>query len=710
MHVERGWCLLTEAAFDYELRADGIRYILPTGIKVRIKGNSARRVSVSLQSENTIVPPETGNLEASKFREALVDKARKRLGDVNGLADHLGLIAVGYDSHLAERQDAAAEHDEQTNEPALVGSPYRIANNGFVRLKNTNGGEIPQQLTNFTALVEEETVKDDGADTRRYYRIKGEAGKYILPAADVPAAQFGSMRWVAEKWGLKARITAGPSTTDFVREAIELRSQDAPTRHIFQHTGFRALSNGRRVYLHGSGAVGADGIAVELEGELNRYALPDPVEVMRLREAVRWSLRILDVAPDRVAFPLLGAVYLAPLSEIVVPDFVLWLWAATGNLKSTLASVALSHFGNFSEDTLPISFESTPNFMERVLFLLKDTLTVVDDWRPSISRADAAEMDKRAQRLLRGVGNRQGRGRMNSDITLRHSYPPRGMVIATAESLPEGPAFESATARTMAINVSREHINLEALSQLQTNKAELAIAMRGYVETVAEHYDNLESELEEMRRDYRDLFAADLAGGHPRAPGAAATLMVGLHTLKRYAVSIKAISSSEGDELVSRAKAAIRESAKAHAEATKGEDPATRFIDMLRSLFAGSRVYVKDRETGTHPDDWAELGWARYEAQESEDIAPERNASFVGWADEQHLYLDKDASYAAVAGFAQRGGIPFGIKPRTLWRSLAKAGLSLTAPNRVDSRPRIEGSKKWVIQLRRDVLGAVDDD
>ncbi|MGH3147484.1 MAG: CHC2 zinc finger domain-containing protein, partial [Rubrobacter sp.] len=111
-------------------------------------------------------------------------------------------------------------------------------------------------------------------------------------------------------------------------------------------------------------------------------------------------------------------------------------------------------------------FESTSNALERSLFLLKDTLAVVDDWRPAVSRGDASEMDRKAQRLLRAVGNRQGRGRMTSDTTLRRSYSPRGLVIATAEALPEGPAFESAAARSLSVNLSRSDIDLGCLSEL----------------------------------------------------------------------------------------------------------------------------------------------------------------------------------------------------------------------------------------------------
>jgi hypothetical protein len=692
------------AELAYELLDDGVLYELKNDVRVKVQYRSPSRVRVTMQQDKVFIPPETGDLGTSGFREKLVNLARERFREVNGLVDELDLIALGFEAHLKEREEAAAEDDEETNAPELVGMSYRIVSGGFVRLKNTREGEIPQRLTNFVARVEEESVQDDGAEVRRVYRVAGKAGDKPLPKTDVPAAQFGAMNWVNEAWGLSARITAGQGAKDYTREAIELYSQGARIRHIFRHTGFRMLSQGERVYLHNAGAVGAEGVEVELEGELSRYALPDPADVIRLREAIRWSLRVVDIAPDNVMFPLLAAVYLAPLSELIAPDFVLWFWAPTGNLKSTLAALALSHYGDFTEDTLPISFESTPNFMERILFLFKDILAVVDDWRPSISRADAAEMDKKAQRLLRGVGNRQGRGRMNSDTTLRHSYPPRGVVVATAESLPEGPAFQSAAARAFAVNVSREEVDLSRLSELQRNKAELPIAMSGYVEWVAKHYDELAAKLEGLRRQYRDLFAPMLAESHPRTPNTAAALMVGIQTFERFAVGVGAISAEEGKEFLARAVVAITEAAAAHTEATKGEDPATRFVEILRSLFMADKVYVKDREDGTHPEDWASLGWERRETQNRADILPERSASFVGWIDDQYLYLDKDAAYATVSSFAQRGEIPFGIKPRTLWRALSRSGISVTDSRRTDTLARIEGQPKRVVQIRRAVI------
>jgi hypothetical protein len=692
------------ANLAYELRDDGVLYSLHDDIKVKVQPRGASRVRVSLQHGNMIIPPETGDLGTGTFRARLVDLARERFGEVNGLADELGLIAVAFEAHLKEREEAASEHDAGTNTPELVGTPYRIVKGGIVRLKNTREGEIPQRLTNFTARVEEETIRDDGADVRRLYKIAGKAGEKPLPRAEVLASQFQSMGWVSEAWGLSARITAGQGARDYTREAIELLSNDAKVRHLYAHTGWRELPGGARAYLHAGGAIGAEGVEVELEPGLERYLLPVPAEGEELARALRCSVAFLKVAPSRITAPLLGAAYLAPLSEMVVPDFTLWPWGPTGGFKSTLAALLLTHFGMFSETTLPLSFESTSNALERSLFLLKDTLAVVDDWRPAVSRGDASEMDRKAQRLLRAVGNRQGRGRMTSDTTLRRSYAPRGVVLATAEALPEGPAFESAAARAFSINLSRNDVDLEHLSKLQRQKDEFARAMAGYVGWVAACYDELAHTLPAFRDGMRENLRTELPDTHPRTPDAAAALITGLEALRAYCVSVGALDEAAAERMQARAAAGVIEAAKLHAEATRGGDPATRFIELLRSLFAADLAYLRSRETGKQPPEWEELGGWEETDDSIEQYRPKHSAAFVGWADETYLYLDREAAYAAVSHFAQRGSIPFGIKPRALWSALKRAGVNLADAGRNDTLARVQGKPKRVVQIRREAI------
>lgn len=455
-------------------------------------------------------------------------------------------------------------------------------------------------------------------------------------------------------------------------------------------------------------------VEVDLEPGLENYSLPEsPGSAEEMAEAIRKSWDFLYVAPLRITAPLLAAAYSAPLSEIIAPDFVIWLRGGTGSFKSTLAALVLCHYGSFSEYDLPLSFESTSNALERSLFLAKDTLTVVDDWRPGVTRADSDEMDRKAQRLLRSVGNRQGRSRMTSDTKLRGSYPPRGMIMVTAEGLPEGPAFQSAAARALSIDIARDQVDLRKLSDLQSHRDQLSSSMAGYIRYVAERYDDLLVDLPGQRDSIRDAeLRSLLAGSHPRTPGNAATLITGLQQFRDYSVSVGPMDEAEIEKRSQQAREAIVEAARAHTEATSGGDPASRFIEILRSLFAANRVYVNDRETGDEPDDCLQLGWEEHnnykEDEERAVYVPHREADSIGWVDEEYLYLNSDAAYAAVAGFAQRGNIPFGIKPSKLWDSLAKAGVSMTDEGRSNTTAKIKGKTMRVIQLRRSSLAHHD--
>jgi hypothetical protein len=301
---------------------------------------------------------------------------------------------------------------------------------------------------------------------------------------------------------------------------------------------------------------------------------------------------------------------------------------------------------------------------------------------------------------------------MTSDITLRRSYSPRGMVLATAEALPEGPAFESAAARSLSVNLTRDDVNLSRVSEMQNRRADLAGAMAGYVRYVAANHEKLARELPGRRDAMRDRLRPRLAGCHPRTPDAAAALAVGFGTLLSYAVDTGALDGARARWLLGRAEGGLIKAAKAHVEATSGGDPATRFVEVLRSLFAAGKAHARNKKGGEHPPGHEELGWEDEPDEKSANMyRPKRGAEFVGWADGEHLYLDREAAYAAVAGFAQRGGIPFGVEPRAVWGALKRAGINLADDGRADTTAAIGKQTKRVVQVPRSaVFGGEDGD
>ncbi|HLK90209.1 MAG TPA: toprim domain-containing protein, partial [Polyangia bacterium] len=223
------------------------------------------------------------------------------------------------------RRTAPTRPDEvNANETVLLdgagdeSSPYRLLDGQLCRMRHDrDGNETTQVLANFDARIFEEVAYDDGAEVVRAFKIRGRlANGTPLSDARVTASEFGGLNWVPSAWGARALVTAGQGAKDHLRAAIQVLS-DPVSRLVFRHTGWRE-HGGRWVYLYQGGGVGAEDITVELDPPLDRFVLPP--STVDLREAVGWSMRILDAAPPSVSIPLLAATYAAPLSFIINPD------------------------------------------------------------------------------------------------------------------------------------------------------------------------------------------------------------------------------------------------------------------------------------------------------------------------------------------------------------------------------------------------------
>ena len=167
-------------------------------------------------------------------------------------------------------------------------------------------------------------------------------------------------------------------------------------------------------------------------------------------------------------------------------------------MKSTLAALFLSHFGDFDRIHLPGAWSSTANQLERRAFLLKDSLFVIDDYAPAA--LDHRELETKASRLLRSQGNISGRGRLRADLTERPAFPPRGIIISTGEQHPPG---QSLLARTLIIEVDRADVNMDTLTQAQEQFAELVHAMAGYIAWLAPQMADMPQLLRETFRGAR---------------------------------------------------------------------------------------------------------------------------------------------------------------------------------------------------------------
>lgn len=323
---------------------------------------------------------------------------------------------------------------------------------------NEDAPNYAKPLCTFTCMPREEITQDDGVTTSTVHVIDGwdRDGRPLKPQARVINRNFKGMGWVGETWGFRANILPGQSVADTLRYVIaEVGAANAKHITEYTHSGWRRIGD-RWAYLYHGGAIGAEGVRVQLGEGLEEYRLDAP-EGITAKAAAEWSYNVRLVLAERISVPLLAAAYLAPLREALTltgnkPLFSVFLVGEQQSGKSVSAELAQYHFRRMSEVQFPASFYDTSNHVQSKAFKLKDSLLVVDDFHPTASIQERRAMDAMAQRLCR----MKPRGRMNADGTSRVEMPPRCLSIMTGEQEPN--ITESGVSRLYVIEVDPKDV------------------------------------------------------------------------------------------------------------------------------------------------------------------------------------------------------------------------------------------------------------
>ena len=320
-----------------------------------------------------------------------------------------------------------------------------------IKYEKQTGVPYLYPLADFVAWVNRQIIKDNNIERVLKFEVEGLAtGGRKLKEIKVPSDKFTAMQWAVDNWGAKANIRPGASNRDHVRFVVQFLGKESSTEMQYGHLGWRKIE-GKWCYLYAGGAIGDSSIIVDVKDEgLDAYTFAE--EDSDLRAAATASLKTIESAPFEVTLPLFALTYLAPLCEPLrrakhEPSFIMWLSGTTGSMKSTLVALFLSHFGDFTNKNLPASFKDTANALERKGFFTKDSILCVDDYHPSHSQFEAQKMRSIAEMLLRGYGDRKGRGRLNADATAKQALIPQGLCIVTGEDHPSG--GQSAAARLL---------------------------------------------------------------------------------------------------------------------------------------------------------------------------------------------------------------------------------------------------------------------
>ena len=558
--------------------------------------------------------------------------------DLFGAGDACELLPTGSAEDLGRKVMRAVQDAEEWTPPQAEISGAAVVWTGKKSGYKIDGGKLCaftvkeedgeeweslEVLTNFSAHITAEVTLEDGTgEAGRVFEIEGQRadGRLMNPArVSVTAAEFPAMNWPVAKWGAGAVVHAGQGKKDKARVAMQLLSEarGMAERTVYHFTGWIEHPEHGPCYLTAGAVIGAagavEGVDVELTGRLAGYALPDPAsgEEEAMQDAVRASLALLELAPDSVSVPVLGAVYRAPLGRL---NAAVWLTGSTGLNKTALLALAQSHYGpTWNAEHLPDGWNSSANALERGAFMVKDAVFLIDDFKPGGSKTDTDRAHGNAARVLQGVADGAGRATLTADRKSRAGLYPRGTVMSSAETLPRG---HSNRARAVLVDVRKPLIDSPAKSRAFYAAADLgasgvyALALAGYVQTLAGHLDEVKAGSEAHRASTRHL-APRFEGQHGRTGPAAAELAYGWQAFLSFAVMVEAVTEQHARHIWARVVAALEETAAGQGEHLTDEDPINRALSVLSGLLSQGRVYLEDLEDGGAPSLPEAAGWQR---------------------------------------------------------------------------------------------------
>ena len=573
-------------------------------------------------------------------------------------------------------------------DPSSDAAGYEERPDGIWYTGGGNRQRSEHKVANFTARIEEVVTRDDGFEKCQTYIVQATHDCRTC-RGEVPRSGFPNVQdWASKLLGPTAYVLPGRSNADHAHVAIrEFSRRDSPEgvipeRLLYSHTGWRKLGGGEWVFLHAGGAIGGEGAVPNVEVDLgarSTFDLGAPVEGNQLREAVRASLAVLDVGPASVTAAVLGATYRAPFGA---NRLALHLVGGSGALKSSVAAVAQAHYGaTFAHDSLPLHWYDSAGAILADLAALADVLVVIDDLAPRTDRMGAGAQLRTADEVLRSAVNGAPRKRLRQDGSPRPVKGPRGLILSTGEKTPAG---HSLLGRTVVVDVERNVIDLDRLAEAQraAREGKLSQAMAGYIRWMAaDREERLERKPEAVRR----FEEKNPQGVHLRSRPQVAELWAGWECFLDFAEDCGAVGGGERSELETRALHALAEVLDAQAAHVAPSEPATRYVEFLRSALQQGKCYLAPLAGASLPRGYGQYGWRRG-AQGPEPAGRTQ----IGWipdnaeGEEGYVYLEPIAALGAVKELAERSGEGFDLDDRAARRALGESGL--IRPTKVERR------------------------
>lgn len=527
------------------------------------------------------------------------------------------------------------------------------------RTTDRNGNPVEQRLCNFTMSIVTDIGVDDGEDQQRTYTIRLRHRNGELVTTRITAADWNDTR-LAQKVLLSA---AGPS---FIVEqgqfpAVLLAAQKlseglTERQTYYTHTGWVETQGGRRFIMPGN-AVGPDGldktVFVDVSGPgVEMYGVTWPTDEEETEAGWEALSTAISAASKRVGMPLLAHIVAAPLAWQMPVDkpSLLHLVGETGTFKTTYATLLLNLFGNFERERPPLTWTSTVNALERSAFTLKDLPVLIDDFKLANIRRSEDMV-----RFIQNYGDRTSRSRMKADLTLRRSFPPRGVLFSTGEDVPERES--SVLGRMLMISIEPGEVDRAKLSEAQKLAGGLRFVGARWLAWLARNWDEAQRRCRETYTETRDQWVHGLVSTHGRIAVSCAQLEIAFDLFTDFLCEEYPVHKQEITDWVDALNVALMTAGQTQGSRVREERQGSSFMEWVLSALATDEIRLN--LTGSSGISW--LGGS--------------DAPIAGWYDTTGVWLAAAKIWQLYAKGVRQMGESLNWTREAVWRQLRSDGL-----------------------------------
>lgn len=226
----------------------------------------------------------------------------------------------------------------------------------------------------------------------------------------------------------------------------------------------------------------------------------------------------------------------------LAPNFVAFLYGATGSLKSSLARVI---FCLFSPDKSDIGFDSSYAAFDSMLKSKRDITCLFDDFRIGPIKSENTESLRKLELLLRTVGDNGG-GRTKCVGQKAQNVICECMPVATGEVLSS--ELRSSAARIFAMEIDKHEVDLDHLTAIQKNPHHLQTFIKSYLQYVITNPSFIDESVSYFKNTRHQLRSSikDIHGRHIET---SAWIFTGFHMLLSFVKESRYFPTSSIDQL-----------------------------------------------------------------------------------------------------------------------------------------------------------------